>query len=570
MDNVPGLRPSTSSRPSVRQKRGRAVTQRDTSARVGLAPAAARVDTYVRPQAIAQDNRMGQLADALASLNPALEKYAAATTKDVEKEQMQKLRFYTEQFMRDKESGAVSATQVQEQFPELVPTVAARIAQATGEQEAKQWALDQVQEILQNDELRLNTANRKQFLDGIRKQAFERTGGQDFYGTGFLDQVDRTLNEFETTWMRETAQYHQELQKNSFSDAVVNTLKSGGDLLALDNEWKQSSSLNNVERNKIIVDSVIAQAIADSNPKMLDTVPTRFLNAESKAELAKVGQQIEAAKYSEFVRAKEIAEFQRSQSIRAGKAAILQRLVSGDAVNPADYYKTPELYEYALRLNSQPTLDATYSTRNAASVRSKLLQAGTTGSFTQAFEADPEFLYDFRQDGEVTEDRLRDHIMARSDLNPNDKQKLIDEIPVLMGGVNMLRDQDVTTYFDSNLGDDLKVFAQSPQGQILQIQGVNAQGAVRSTFFNTLAYEVNAYIEENGELPRGRAKLELMERARQAADMRLQTLQNRSMPQPAAQPQATNKPAPTPQRAAPEGSANSFRLPNGVEVRRVE
>lgn len=566
MDNVPGLRPSTSSRPSVRQKRGRAVTQRDTSARVGLAPAAARVDTYVRPQAIAQDNRMGQLADALASLNPALEKYAAATTKDVEKEQMQKLRFYTEQFMRDKESGAVSATQVQEQFPELVPTVAARIAQATGEQEAKQWALDQVQEVLQNDELRLNTANRKQFLDGIRKQAFEKTGGQDFYGTGFLDQVDRTLNEFETTWMRETAKYHQELQKNSFSDAVVNTLKSGGDLLALDNEWKQSSSLNNVERNKIIVDSVIAQAIADSNPKMLDTVPTRFLNAESKAELAKVGQQIEAAKYSEFVRAKEIAEFQRSQSIRAGKASILQRLVSGDAVNPADYYKTPELYEYALRLNSQPTLDATYSTRNAASVRSKLLQAGTTGSFIQAFETDPEFLYDFRQDGEVTEDRLRDHIMARSDLNPNDKQKLMDDLPQLMGGVNMLRDQEVKTYFDAYVGFDLKNLATSELGKaVFPLKGINPEGEVRRAFYDVYSLELSKYIEMENQLPRGDAKTPLLEKAREAAERRILSLQNLLTA-----PQATNKPAPTPQRAAPEGSANTIRLPNGVEVRRVE
>ncbi|MCW8160670.1 hypothetical protein D7236_08320 [Stutzerimonas stutzeri] len=479
---------------------------------------------------------------------------------------MQKLRFYTEQFMRDKESGAVSATQVQEQFPELVPTVAARIAQATGEQEAKQWALDQVQEVLQNDELRLNTANRKQFLDGIRKQAFERTGGQDFYGTGFLDQVDRTLNEFETTWMRETAQYHQELQKNSFSDAVVNTLKSGGDLLALDNEWKQSSSLNNVERNKIIVDSVIAQAIADSNPKMLDTVPTRFLNAESKAELAKVGQQIEAAKYSEFVRAKEIAEFQRSQSIRAGKASILQRLVSGDAVNPADYYKTPELYEYALRLNSQPTLDATYSTRNAASVRSKLLQAGTTGSFIQAFETDPEFLYDFRQDGEVTEDRLRDHIMARSDLNPNDKQKLMDDLPQLMGGVNMLRDQEVKTYFDAYVGFDLKNLATSELGKaVFPLKGINPEGEVRRAFYDVYALELSNYIEKNNQLPRGDAKTPLLEKAREAAERRILSLQNLLTA-----PQATNNPAPTPQRAAPEGSANTIRLPNGVEVRRVE
>lgn len=569
MANVGGLRPTQSNRPEVRQKRGRTATSRETSSRARLNPIAAPVDTYVQPSAAPKDNDLLRLSQALSQLNPAIGQIASQYMKGKEEDQMAKLRFYTEQFMQDKETGAVRASQVKEMFPELVPTVASRIAQATGEIEARRWVQGEIQSVLEDDALRLNTDNRLAYLEQVRERAREMIGDNEFYGTGFLSQLDRSLNEFETAWMRETASHHEAVQAEAFSNQVAETLRSGGDLVALDRQWKQSSSLNNLERNKLVVDSVVAEAVATNNPALLERVPDRFLNAESKAQLARTKQQIETAMYSQFVRARELSEYERQQSIRSGKVEILRRLTEGEGVNPAEFYKMPELYEYALRLNSQPTLDGTQSVRNAAAFRSNLLRAGTTGNFMDAFAGDSQFFGDFREEEAVSQETLRDHILSRPDLNPSEKQQLLDEIPLLMEGVNLLRDADTTAYFQSSVDDDLKVFAQSPQGQVLQVMGVNAQGDVRSRFYETLRQEVNAYVEDKGEMPRGQNKLELLRRAEQAARQRLEYLQRNYRDVAREQRNGASTTAPTPQNTVDGGEPTVIKRWN-PETGRLE
>lgn len=569
---VDGLRPTgiQNSKPRQLRKDARVVPQRTERPQVRLSPTAAPVDTFER---IGKVDGVGsdamRLAESLSSMTPTLAKYVNTERKKQEDEQMAKLRMYTERFMQDKEMGAVESTQVKEMFPELSPVVAARIAEATGEREAKAWAQDQVRSILEDDNIRLNTANRKAAIAQIRGQAMEIADNKEgFYGTGFLTQLDKSLNEFETSWMRETAAYHEDIQAQSFSDKVSEAIKSGGDLLALDEEWKQSSSLNNLERNKILVNTVTAEAAATNNPAYLKSIPERFLNAETKATIARTHQQIESARYSQWVRGKEIQAHARAEAVRSGKLAIIERMSAGEQLNPSDYRNSPELFEYALRMNSQPTLDGSLSVRNASSVRSNILRAGSTGDFLEAFKNDPEFTGDFKTEGDVTEESLRDHILKRDDLNGAEKQKLLQDIPMLMEGANLLRDQDVKSYFDSAIDDDLKVFAQSPAGQILQIKGINVQGDVRRRFYSTLQAEVTAYIEDNNAVPRGKAKLELLRKAEEDAITRLQQLQQGVAK---AQPSTTKAPS-TEKKDSPKGNSGGefITLPNGMKVRKVE
>lgn len=574
MTKLAGLRPTDSDQPKVSQKKGRLVINRDSSSRVSLRPSASPVDTYVRPGAVPDVTRnLEKLSSALAQLNPAIGKMAAISQQSLEQEQMQKLKFYTEQFMADKENGAVESSQVKEMFPELVPTVAARIAQATGEIEAKRWVQDKIQAVLQNDDLRLNTVNRRQYLETVRAEAREITGDNQFYGTGFLSQLDRSLGEFETTWLRETAAHHDSIQKQSFADKVSETLQNGGDLMALDAEWKASSSLSNTERNALVVETAINQAVGNLNPVLLDKVPQRFLNAETKSQIAKARQQIEASMYSRFVRSRELQQWEEQNTVREGKIGILSRLAGGEQVNPSEFHNSPELFEYALRLNSQPTLSAPVSVRNAEQIKSQILQAGTTGSYLEAFSSDPDFQLSFGSEEDVSEETLRDYILGRDDINPAEKQQLLSEVPVLMDGVNFIRNPDFTTHFSNSIGNDLEVFAKSVQGQVLQQMGVNVQGDVQTAFREQLRQEVMAYVEEKDELPKGQAKLEILRRADEAASRRLQfiqqnyreLIQNQSQTLKGdAQEQEPEKP-----KRDTKGSS-SFKLPNGVEVKRVE
>lgn len=580
-NNVAGLRSTNEGQSATSRKRGRLTVNRETSSRVSLRPTAAPVDTFERVgQAPDVSSNAERLSRALAQLNPAIGRLAGQYQQNKENEQMEKLKFYTEQFMADKETGAVSSSQVKEMFPELVPTVAARIAQATGELEARRWAQDKIQEVLENDELRLNTQSRRAFLDGIRQEALQMSGDNEFYGTGFMTQLDRSLNEFETTWMRETANYHEQLQTESFSNHVAETLRSGGDLLALDAQWKETSSLSNRERNAVVVETAINEAVSSLNTGILDRLPTRFLNAETKARVASAREKVESAMYSRFVRSKELDNYERSNRVRTGKVNILTRMAQGEEINPSEFYNQPELFEYALRLNNQPSLNSTVSVRNAEHLKAQILQAGTTGNFMDAFKDDPNFQLSVGGEEDVSEDFLRDYILNRDDLNPAEKQSLIEEVPMLMDGVNFIRNPDFTTHFNNSIGNDLEVFAKSVQGQVLQQMGVNVQGDVQTSYREHLRQEVMAYIEEKNRMPRGQDKLDILRRADEAATRRLQfiqqnyrTLLQEQSAQMAGSPNrggqmSRNRP---PQRdEQQEDSNDSFTLPNGIQVKRVE
>src|SRR5690606_19943034 len=138
-------------------------------------------------------------------------------------------------------------------------------AEATGLIEGKKWIESKIEGILNNDEIRLNTEARRAAIEQIRAEALEFVGDNKFYGNGFLSQIDRSLAEFESAWLRETAAYHQQVQAEAFSSLVAEVIRQGGDPLTLDDEWKNSSH-NNLERKRIVLDTYIAEASATKKP----------------------------------------------------------------------------------------------------------------------------------------------------------------------------------------------------------------------------------------------------------------------------------------------------------------
>src|SRR5690606_34541921 len=138
--------------------------------------------------------------------------------------------------------------------------------------------------------------------------------------------------EYESAWLRETAAYHQQVQAEAFSSEVAEAIRQGGDPLAVDDAWADSS-LNKIERKRIALDTYIAEAVATNNPELLDTIPTRFLNAEAKAKIAQTKQQIEAAMWTQFTHARQLDEWRRKQEIRNLMIEALRRHISGELVS---------------------------------------------------------------------------------------------------------------------------------------------------------------------------------------------------------------------------------------------
>lgn len=553
---------------SLRDKKARVQVQRTQGQQVQLTPTSAPVNSYVAPVSVGRDDSVDQLINSLGSIDSSLKQYAAVAQHQKEQEQETKLAFYTHQFAKDRQVGAVDAAQVKEVFPELVPTIAARVAQATGEMQAKQWAQDKIQSVLEDSNIRLNTQNRKAYLDKVRQEAQGMVGDNEFYGTGFLTQLDQSLNEYESSWARETAAYHEQVQAESFAGKVSDALNKGGDLEALDEQWKASSSLNNLQRNKLVIETALDVAASKGDEKILQSIPKRFLNAEAKAKFKQLTEQIQSARYSDYIRNKQMQEYQRQETARSKLQEALNRIAKGEQFSPLEYRQYPEIMDNIARWQTTTTTSSLDSVRNAEGITSKIFSAATTGGFKEAFKDDLLFQNIFKDDGEVSVERMRDYVMRRSDINPQEKIKLIEQMPSIMEGVNFLRNPDFTQSYESSVGDDVKTFLQSPFGQPLQKLGYNVQGQVRGAYNEHLRREVAAYMEDKGEMPRGSAKLEILQRAEDAAMKKLQYIQQHS--KELMRDTATGTPQETPDAAPAKDTGGKkpqvIKLPNGKEI----
>lgn len=437
----------------------------------------------------------------------------AAEAKATEKAQMDNVAYYTERFNEERESGAVKAVQVKEMFPELSTTVAARVARDSGSLDAREHAQGRMRELMENDDLRLDTAARQEFYAKMKEEAGELVGDNEFYGAGFYSRMDGVIQQYESQFMQETAQHHQEITEEEFSNKVMEALATGGDIHAIDKEYGESSPLSNIERKRLVVDAYEQAAIAEQNPDLLDQIPDRYLNAETKAMIPEARVKIRDAVYKEITQQHRVQEIERSEALRGGKIGILERMSNGEAINPMDYRHDPKLEAYARDLADQPRMDSTASIHKASQFEANLLRSGFSGDYKSAFADDPQFSAYFKE-REVTEDNLRDHLLGRTDMNPAQVQGLMEELPKLMEGMNVMRDDTVTQPLTNTIKPMLSDLASSTNSDIQQIlTGQNLRARAMRSYEAEVQSGFRAYYDDNGEWPRGFAKKDLVDKA---------------------------------------------------------
>ncbi|CAN5331257.1 hypothetical protein BH09PSE5_BH09PSE5_06880 [soil metagenome] len=420
-------------------------------------------------------------------------------------EQSLKTDWYIQQFTKDNGSGAVSQAQIKGRFPETVPIIAARIAEGIGQQQGKaRWA-DVTAAIANDDSLRLDSGKRKAFLDQKRAEILAEVGtGNDFFGAGLVKSIDAQISQQEYNWNSETAAYHQKVQAEQFSSEIVTAINTGGDigsaLLNLDSRFGKSSSLNPLERNKIAVDTTIDLAFTNDDPKVFDALPQRFLNADTKAALEKAKVQLTDRRFSDYKMARTLREDRRQDDERSAKTNIVAAHARGEPINPADYRNDPTLYAFALAQREAGRLPESESAGNTQSIRNLILTDQTVGS-------------------ENTIQSLTDKIVGNQNLNPKDRQKLIEELPKLIEGRNLMRDESVRGPIQDRLAPRMSALETSMNGAMTSFsEGRNLRAEVMKGYSNDINRSFQAYLEDTGNWPTGQAKLDLIDRATDRAE----------------------------------------------------
>ena len=529
---------------------------------VGYDPRAEALQTTAAPNIATEQARFDprassafQLAEALGRAQPVLDQF----NQDYERKKAQdailqnmKVESYKEQFQRDNAGGAVTAAQVKEKFPETVPVVAARVAESIGLDYGKKQINSIIDEINKDDTLRLDTNARNAFL---KKKRDEIVGGlgkdNEFYSSGVIKGIDQELRGWENGWQRDTATYHTKVQGEAFTNEVGQVLAAGGDLTEIDKKWASSSSLNNAERKKLVVDTVIAKAYAEDNPALLAKVPTVFLNDEYKKNLKQAELQIVQIRVGKVRDARFLEQGAREDATRTAKTEIIQTLAQGGQVDPKKYAKDTEAFDYAMRMKDAGRLPDVQSIGNATKIRSAILNGSTVGTLSQ--------------------DQVIDQIMANPAMNSKEKQALIADVPKLMEGMILLKDEGVQSAMSTRIDARLKVLEGSTNAKIQAlITGGNLRAQAMQVFQQGLEGSFTAYFEDNKQWPTGKAKQDIIRVETEKAERLIEELTRMgTTAAPAGPAQAApvrGAPTPAPQATpAPARSTAPARIKDAAE-----
>lgn len=472
----------------------------------GYAPGAEALQTTASPniqtEMVRQDPgslKAVQLASMFAKAQPVLDRMMEDYDRKKMQEQILKEGFYKEQFLKDGQSGAVTAAQVGQRFPETVPIVRARVAEGMGQEHGKAAVQGIIDEINNNADLVNDSVKRAEFLKQKRGElvanAAKADPGNEFYISGYSQAVDKELNQWQNSWQRKSAEFYKETQSRDFSGKVVDALSAPNPqeaLLKLDSDWKSSSSLSNIDRNALVLDTVTKQAFASLNPDVLNNIPERFLNAETKAKIQHTRLQIQEAKMSTIRNAQTLTNYQREEETRNAKIEMISQVAGGKDVNPALYRNNPEAFNFALSMKDAGIVSDAVSQGNVQRTRAKIMNTATVDGLDQ--------------------NQTIDAILKDRTINPKDKADLIKEVPKLIEGTIAMNDDMVKSVYSTRIGPQLEALEKSANQRIQSITtGTNLRGNAVKLFDTEIRTRFKDYYEENGKWPTGAAKRQIVD-----------------------------------------------------------
>ena len=452
-----------------------------------------------------------QLAEALGKAQPVLDKFNDTYERDralKQQEQLLKLDNYKNQIVTDNQ-GPVSEAQVGTRFPDTVPVVRMRIAEGAGAEQGKKLIQPIIDEIMADANLQNDNDARKAFIAKKRGEIISGIpAGNEFWASGAIGAIDKELGQYENQWQRQAANYGKEVQSKDFAGKVADALgqaEPGKAIEALDATWKASSSLNNIERNKLVVETVTQQAYATDNATLLDKIPTRFLNAETSAKLQQSRLQIQQIRIGKVRDAKFLEDNQRIEATRGAKVDMIGVIAKGGQVDPGKYRGDPEAFNYAMTLKDSGRLPDVQSVSNATRVRTAILNGSTVGSMNQ--------------------NQVIDQIMSNPAINPKEKQALIADVPKLMEGMLILKDEGVQVAMSTRIDARLKVLEGSTNAKIQSlITGGNLRAQAMQVFEQGLQSSFTAYFEDNKQWPTGKAKQDIIRGETEKAERLIEEL----------------------------------------------
>lgn len=470
---------------------------------------------------------------------------------DEEEKQLQaeKIPFYAAQFKASHEDGSVGQAQLTGMFPDHHPIINAKIAQYLGAEQGRNVANQINDELINNSALNLDPVKRPAYVQQRMQEEFTKASqnnpDNDFYGAGFAQGSTEFMDRFNQQNQVENLKYKTDIQKKGFSTDIANNLlyKQGQNLESIDSSASTTTSLNNIERNDLVVKTAIETAFAHGDAGILNNVPDRFMNAESKNAFAEARIKIASYSWSQYAHKETLATDQLQKTVREGKTQIMQDMIDGKPMDIRGWAtKSADLGVFAQQQANADKVPDSLSAQEALSFKTDAMTGATFG------------------DGSSQED-LVNAIQSNTKMNNKDKVKLIGEVPHIQEGIRIVKDPSVLDA-SSQVSRNIQNALANPMGKSQSMTGgVNVESTVVDGFNRDVRNRFNSYFEDHQKYPVGNAKDDIVDKAKENAYKETERLTKFGS--------GDSKPA--------EGSSNRTRsptptdntLPNGVTYKKL-
>jgi hypothetical protein len=286
--------------------------------------------------------------------------------------------------------------------------------------------------------------------------------------------------------------------------------------------------------------------MTQKNPDFLDQIPDALLNSTLKVKVDQARGRILERSMSDARAVRAQRDDDRQEARRSAFQEINTLVSTGQPMNPMNYlHLDPDVYTYAMAARDRPTLSGGQSATNVSLITQEILTTSSLGTSKSLSQ-------------------YRDQINGNPNLNPTDQVALIEKLPMLMEGRNVLSDPRLIRLISTNIAPALADMQQHIEVKMGRFDGISLRADVMRRINERVRSSFVSDQISTGVWPTGNAADVLINKAiAEGEAMITNRLNAASVSQAAVAAPATNRgtPAATPRAAMQTPSARPRAAP---------
>lgn len=470
------------------------------------------------------DSSADILAKSLGNFGNNLRRAQAANEKKRLEEQKELVPMYAEMVKKQYNIESIedipSKVQLREDgfMPEDSMVVSTQIIQSLGKKFGKEFMLEKIEGVRDEDgnfiegkeglsnEIRNNPEALNDWIRSTKEELFDTVGDKPFMSAGALEGADAEAEIIVNIARQQRANYHRGLDTEHFVEEIEDVIATSSpeelvaNIKALDAERGLTGSLNNLERKKTLVATMITEATANRDTSLLDALQKAgFGGGSTQADIDAARRQIPNLQLDDMRRDEERLALEAAQGKREGTALV------NDLVNKNDTEGIKALRDkhagqsdlVSLHIIDQIEIAEEaaktplgVSAGNVVILSEDIKLAASTGDYTK-----------FGIDGEATDEQLVELIQNRTDIREKQKAELILKIPVMKQGYRLVRSSESNNKFRNSFSDTISILNRDPRIFFLNSAGINVNTTVRSVYEQEVTDGITAVMTETDEPP---------------------------------------------------------------------